>query len=309
MDRLQAMRLYVRVATFGSFSKAADDLDLSRAAVSGSVAALERHLGVRLLTRTTRRVEMTAEGAAYLERCRRILAEVEAAEEAVRAAHDRPQGSLRVDVPTAFGRALLLPALPQFMKRYPDLELDLRFNDRVVDLVAERVDVAVRVGAVKPQSYVARRIATTRRVVCGAPSYFAAAGRPERPDDLRRHRLIGLLNGATGRTVEWSFRGGRTPSLRFAVVFNLAEAQLAAARAGVGLAQTIDLLAGEQIARGRLETVLDGFVGEGPPISIVYPAAARGSVKLRVFADFAESLLLRWRESLAQATAAQGARG
>jgi LysR family transcriptional regulator for bpeEF and oprC len=309
MDRLQAMRLYARVATLGSFSKAADDLDLSRAAVSGSVAALERHLGVRLLTRTTRRIAMTAEGAAYLERCRRILAEVEAAEEAVRAAHDRPQGSLRVDVPSAFGRALLLPALPQFMKRYPDLELDLRFNDRVVDLVAERIDVAVRVGAVKPQSYVARRIATTRRVVCGAPAYFASAGRPERPDDLRRHRLIGLLNGATGRTVEWSFRGGRTPALRYAVVFNLAEAQLAAARAGVGLAQTIDLLAGEQIARGRLETVLDGFVGEGPPISIVYPAAARGSVKLRVFADFAESLLLRWRESLAQPTAAQGTRG
>jgi LysR family transcriptional regulator, regulator for bpeEF and oprC len=300
VDRLQAMRLYARVARLGSFSKAAADLDLSRAAVSESVAALERYLGVRLLTRTTRRVTLTAEGTDYLERCQRILAEVEAAEERVRGSRDRPQGSLRVDVPTAFGRHLLVPALPQFMQRYPDLTLDLRFNDQVVDLVAERVDLAVRVGVVKPQSYVARRIATTRRVICASPAYLAAAGRPQRPDELVSHRLLGLVNGATGRRIDWSFRGGRTPPLRYAAISNLAEAQLAAALAGAGLAQTIDLLAGEYIMRGRLETVLEGYTGEGPPISIVYPAGARGSVKLKVFADFAEGLLLRWRESLAR---------
>ena len=300
MDRLHAMQLYARVATLGSFTRAADHLGLSRAAVSESVAALEKHLGARLLTRSTRRVTLTAEGTDFLERCQRILDEVEAAEEALRGARARPQGFLRVSVPTAFGRALLLPALPQFMKRYPALELDLRFDDRVVDLVAEQIDLAVRVGTVQPRSYVARRIATTRRVICGAPGYLSSAGRPLRPDELRQHRLLGLVSGATGRTVEWSFRGGRVRALRYAVLFNLAEAQLAAALAGVGLAQTIDLLAGEYIARGRLETVLDTFVGEGPPISLVYPAAARGAVKLRVFADFAEGLLLRWRESLSR---------
>ena len=298
MDRLQAMRVYSRVARLGSFSRAADDLELSRPAVSESVAALERHLGVRLLTRTTRRVTTTAEGLDYLERAERILTEVAAAEERVRGARARPQGKLRADVPTAFGRTLLLPALPQFLKRYPDLELDLRFNDRVVDLVAERIDVAVRVGVVLPPSYVARRIATTRRVVCGAPAYFAAAGRPQRPEELRRHRLIGLLNGATGRTVEWQLRGARLPALRYALVFNLAEAQVAAALGGLGLAQTIDLLVGEHIGRGRLETVLDGYTGEGPPISIVATQAAMHSAKVRVFADFAEGLLLRWRASL-----------
>jgi len=299
VDRLHAMRVYSRVARLGSFARAADQLELSRAAVSEAVAALEAHLGARLLTRTTRRVTLTAEGADFLERCLRILAEVEAAEEAVRGTRTRPQGSLRVDVPTAFGRGLLLPALPQFMKRYPDLKLDLRFNDRVVDLVAEQIDVAVRVGAVRQASYVARRIATTRRVIVASPAYLAAAGRPLRPEDLAGHRLLGLASGATGRPQPWQLRGSRTFA-EFAAVFNLAEAQLAAALAGAGLAQTLDLLAGELIARGRLETVLDGYVGDGPPISLVYPASARGSVRLRVFADFAEGLLLRWRESLAR---------
>ncbi len=300
MDRLHAMRVFSRVARLGSFARAADDLELSRAAVSEAVAGLEAHLGCRLLARTSRRVSLTGEGAEYLQRCQRILGEVEAAEEAVRSAAARPRGTLRVDVPTAFGRGLLLPALPQFLGRYPELKLDLRFNDRVVDLVAEQVDVAVRVGAVRPQSYVARRIATTRRVIVAAPAYLAAAGRPQRPDDLAGHRLLGLASGATGRAVEWQLRGPHPPLPPFAVVFNLAEAQLAAALAGTGLAQTIDLLAGELIARGRLETVLDEYVGEGPPISVVYPEAARGAARVRVFADFAEGLLLRWRESLAR---------
>lgn len=300
MDRLHAIQVYVRVAQLGSFSKAADDLDLSRAAVSETVAALEKHVGVRLLARTTRRVTPTSEGLEYLQRCQRILGELEAADEAARGARAKPQGHLRVDVPTAFGRILLLPALPQFVKRYPDLELEVRFNDRVIDLVAERVDVAVRVGNVRPPNYVARRIATTRRVVVGSPAYFASAGRPQRPEDLTEHRLIGLLNGATGRTIEWEFKGRRVPKLRYSPIFNLAEAQLSAAIVGTGLAQTIDLMAGEQIARGKLGTVLDDYVGDGPPVSLVCLESAHRSAKVRVFADFAAGLLLRWREDLAR---------
>jgi LysR family transcriptional regulator for bpeEF and oprC len=298
MDRLQAMRVYARVAQLGSFTRAADDLAMSRAAVSESVATLEAHLGSRLLARTTRQVVPTAEGAEYLERCVRILGEVESAESAVRGVRERPQGTMRVDVPTAFGRVLLLPALPRFLERYPDLQLDVRFNDRVVDLVAERVDVALRVGTVKAPNLVARRIATTRRVICAAPAYLEAAGVPERPDDLRDHRLIGITSGATGRPIEWVLRGARAPRLKFAAVFNLAEAQLEAAIGGAGLAQTIDLLAGEQIARGRLRTVLDAWAGEGPPISLVSVASAQRSAKVRVFSDFAAGLLATWRERL-----------
>lgn len=300
MDRLHAIPVYVRVAQLGSFSKAADDLEISRAAVSETVVALEKHLGVTLLARTTRRVTPTSEGVEYLQRCLRILGELEAADEAARGARTKPQGHLRVDVPTAYGRILLLPALPQFVKRYPDLELEVRFNDRVVDLVAERVDIAVRVGTVRPPNYVVRRIATTRRVVVGSPGYFAAEGWPQKPEQRTRHRLVGLLNGATGRTIEWEFRGRKVPKLRYSPVFNLAEAQLSAAIVGTGLAQTIDLMAGEQIARGKLETVLDEYVGDGPPISLVYLESAHRSAKIRVFSEFAAGLLLRWRENLAK---------
>jgi LysR family transcriptional regulator for bpeEF and oprC len=304
MDRLQAMRIYTRVARLGSFVRAAAELDLSRATVSESVAALERHLGVRLLRRTTRRVSLTQEGADFLERCQRILAEVEAAEQSVRGTRDRPQGLLRVDVPTAFGRHLLVPALPDFMKRYPDIELDLRLNDRLVDLIAERVDLAVRMGSTRPQNYVARRIASTRRVICGSPAYLAVAGRPQRPEDLAGHRLLGLTSGSTGRRVDWSFRGRRAPALRYAALFNLAEAQVGAAVTGAGLAQTIDLMVLEDIARGRLQTVLDEFVADGPPISVVFAAASRREVKVKLFADFAEGLMKRWRERLPKPAAA-----
>jgi len=146
MDQLVAMRVFTRVAERGSFGKAADELDISRAAASAHVAALEKHLGVRLLNRTTRRVSLTAEGSDYLRRCRRILEEIHDAEETLRESRSKPQGLLRVDVPVAFGRYLLLPALPEFTRRYPAIDLDIRLNDRIVDLVAERVDVAVRVG-------------------------------------------------------------------------------------------------------------------------------------------------------------------
>lgn len=299
MDRLQAMRVYSRVAELGSFTRAAADLDMSRAAVSESVAALERHLDAKLLARTTRQVSPTEAGADYLRRCRRILAEVDAAEAAVRDVRDRPRGALRVDVPASFGRVLLLPALPKFLERYPELELDVRFNDRVVDLVGERVDVAMRSGIVREPNLVARRIATTRRIVVASPGYLQAAGIPQKPDDLRRHRLIGITSGATGRPIQWTLRGAKLPKTKFAVVFNEAEALLEAAAGGAGLAQTVDLLAGGMIGRGRLVTVLDVWSGEGPPISMVSVAAAHRSAKVRVFSDFCAQLLARWREGLA----------
>src|SRR5829696_5445947 len=156
MDQLLAMRVFRKVADRGSFARAADELELSRTAASGHVAALEKHLGVRLLHRTTRRVTLTAEGTEFLQRSRRILDDLRDAEETLRDTRTRPQGKLRVDVPVAFGRYLLLPALPEFTRRYPLIELDLRLNDRVVDLVADGVDVAMRAGMLKSGT-VARR--------------------------------------------------------------------------------------------------------------------------------------------------------
>jgi DNA-binding transcriptional LysR family regulator len=239
MDRLQAMRVFARVARLRSFARAAHDLNLSRASVSESVAALERHLGARLLMRTTRRVSCTEEGNNYLQRCERILAEVESAETLVRGGRSRPQGKLRVDVPIAFGQHLLLPAL----------------------------------------------------------SDLSSHGIPQRPEDLRGHRLLGLLSGATGRVTDWRFKGAHVRNLKYAVVFSQAEAQLEAAIAGVGVAQTLDLLASASIARGRLATVLNEYAPDGPPISVVYTEAAHRLAKVRVFADYAAALLQRWRDA------------
>jgi LysR family transcriptional regulator for bpeEF and oprC len=299
MDQLTSMRTFARVAELNSFTRAADGLELSRAVVSTQIADLERHLGVRLFHRTTRRVTLTADGTEYLERCRRILADVEAADEAVKRTRLRPQGRLRVDVPVAFGRHLLMPALPQFTARYPDLSLEVQYNDRVVDLIAEEVDVAVRVGPVGDKNLVARSVCRTRMVTCASAQYLAEHGVPAHPDELITHRLIGLLSNSTGKPRKWHFQKGadrRSVKLPFALAFNAHEAPIYAAIRGVGIVQTADVLVAEALATRRLEIILKDWSAEGTPLSIVYPAAQRGSTKVRVFADFAADLLLKMRK-------------
>lgn len=300
MDQLTAMRVFARVAERGSFTHAADDLQLSRAVVSHHVASLERHLGVRLLGRTTRRVTLTQDGADYLERCRRILGDLDAADEAIRHGRERPEGKLRVDVPTSFGRHLLVPALPQFLDRYPGLELDVRMNDRIVDLEAERIDLVVRVGAVDLPGLVARVIARPRMATCGSPRYLAKFGVPARPEDLEHHQLLGLLNAANGRPREWHMRVGgqdQVVKLPFRAVFDSPEAPILAAIAGGGLCHSIDLMVREAVASGSLQEVLQPYATNATPIHVVYPASQRGSAKVRVFADFAAELMQGFQRS------------
>ena len=298
MDQLLAMRVFARVAERGSFSAAADELSLSRPAASAHVAALEKHLGVRLLYRTTRKVTLTAEGAEFLGRCRRILDELKEAEESVRGNRTLARGKLRVDVPVTFGRSLLLPALPDFVQRYPDIELDVRLNDRIVDLVGEGVDVAMRVGHIRQSGLAARRILPHLNLVtCASPQYIEAHGEPRTPDDLRRHKLLGVSTSAGG-TPEWTFPEPYTPkrlALQFALLFNDASGPVASAAAGLGITHTVDLLIAEHVARGRLQLILEDFVIPGPPISLVYPSAGSQSPKVRAFSDFAADLLLRWQ--------------
>src|SRR5512139_3202975 len=298
MDQLLAMRVFARVAERGSFGKAADELDISRAAASGHVAALEKHLGVRLLNRTTRRVGLTAEGAEFLRRCQRILDEIRDAEETLRGSRSKPQGLLRVDVPVAFGRYLLLPALPEFTRRYPAIDLDIRLNDRYVDLVAERVDVALRVGAIQQSGLVARRVAQINIVTCASPTYLADHGEPKTPDDLRQHRLL-ATTPAGGGTPDWSYPApytSRRLKLHFAMQFNAAEAPVIAAAAGLGITRTVDLLVAEYVARGELKLILNDFVVPGPNMSLVYPSAGHQSPKVRVFSDFAADLTRRYHD-------------
>jgi LysR family transcriptional regulator, regulator for bpeEF and oprC len=306
MDQLACMRTFARVADVKSFTKAADALNLSRAVVSTQVAELERHLGARLFHRTTRRVSLTADGTEYLARCVRILAEVNAADEAVNRNRLRPQGRLRVDVPVTFGRYLLTPALPRFTERYPELSLEIQLNDRVVDMVEEQIDVVVRVGPVREPNLVARRVCHTRMLTCAAPSYLQKAGVPQEPDDLRQHRLIGHLSNRNRRARKWYFQRGtsrRQLALTSAVAFNASEPVISTAIAGGGIMQTSDMLVAKAIVSGQLEIVLRDWTADGAPISIVYPAALRNSPKVRVFADFAAELLLAMRQRVDQALA------
>jgi LysR family transcriptional regulator for bpeEF and oprC len=298
VDQLVCMRSFVRVADLHSFTRAADALGVSRAVVSTHVAELEQHLRCQLFHRTTRRVGLTSDGAEYLARCQRILAELEAADEALKGTRASVQGRLRVDVPVVFGRALLLPALPKFTARYPDLQLEVQFNDRVIDLIAEEVDVVVRVGAVREPHLVARRVVTTRLLTCAAPEYLREHGGIATPEELRRHKLVGHLAAGSRRAHKWLFQRGtarKQLSLPFNVAFNSVEAQIMAAIRGAGVVQTMDLVVAEALATGRLEVVLRDWSAPGAPISVVCRSALRDSPKIRVFADFATELLLQYR--------------
>jgi LysR family transcriptional regulator, regulator for bpeEF and oprC len=292
------MRSFARVAELHSFTRAADALGVSRAVVSTQVAELERHLKCQLFHRTTRRVGLTSDGAEYLTRCQRILAELEAADEAVRGTRLAVAGKLRVDVPQVFGRYLLIPALPRFTARYPELQLEVQLNDRVIDLIAEEVDLVVRVGAVKEPHLIARRIVGTRLITCAAPEYLREHGIPADPDELRRHKLIGHLSSTSHRPFKWLFQRGterRQMQLPFSVSFNAADARTLAAVRGVGIVQSMDLLVAEVLAAGRLQVVLKEWSAPGAPISVVCRSALRSSPKIRVFADFAAELLVQYR--------------
>ena len=294
MDQLQGMRVFTRVAELGSFARAASTLDLSRAMASSYVAQLEKHLGTRLLHRTTRKVSVSPQGAVYLEHCQRILAEIDAADDQLRLARNRPQGKLRVDVPVAFGKYLLLPAIPAFTQRYPDISLEVRFNDHYVDIAAEHVDVAVRMGKITAPDIIARRIAASRLLTCASPRYLAQAGMPRTPEDLRKHRLLGYLRSDGNRPSDWQFKqGDGTRSLRLpmALSFNTVDALTSSALDGQGLVQQVDLLVSGYISDGRLVEVLRDHSCEGPPMSVIYPKATQHLAKVRVFADFAGDLM------------------
>ena len=298
MDQLVCMKSFARVAELHSFTRAADSLGLSRAVVSTHVADLERHLRCQLFHRTTRRVGLTGDGAEYLARCQRILAEIEAADETLRGARLGVAGRLRVDLPVAFGRALLIPALPRFTQRYPDLKLEVQLNDRVIDLIAEEVDLVVRAGPVREPHLIARRVDTTRLVTCASPDYLREHGTPLDPEDLRRHKLIGHLSSTTHRPYKWSFQRGserRQLQLPYSVSFNSVEARIHAAIRGVGIVQSMDLMVAEALAAGRLKVVLAEWSAPGAPLMVVCRSALRNSPKIRVFADFAAELLLQYR--------------
>ncbi|ACC73742.1 LysR family transcriptional regulator [Paraburkholderia phymatum] len=289
MDRLQAMQVFTRVVDTNSFTRAAETLDLPRASVTTIIQNLEAFLGTRLLHRTTRRLSLTPDGAAYYERCVRILADVEETEASFQSGNKKPNGKLRIDMPGSIGRLLVIPALCEFHTKYPDIDLQLGLSDRPVDLLQEGVDCVVRVGALQDSSLVARRIGLFEGVTCAAPAYFERAGIPQTLDDLEQHKAVNYFSSRTGRVMDWSFlvEGKEIEvKMKSVVSVNDADAYVTCGLEGFGLIQPPLFMVLPHLRSGQLVEVLPDLKPLPMPISAVYPHSRHLSSKVRVFVDW-----------------------
>jgi DNA-binding transcriptional LysR family regulator len=283
MDRIDAMQAFVAVADLEGFAPAARKLKVSPSAVTRLIAALEDRLGARLLQRTTRSVTLTDAGTRYLERARRILADVEEAERAAEGERTRPSGRLVVSAPVGFGRLHVSPIMSAYLKRYGEVSAELRLSDRMVNLVEDGVDLAVRIGHLPDSSLVARQVGAMPRIVVASSAYLRARGEPKTPQAIASHDTIQF-----GATPEWRFTSdGRelrvTSAPRF--ITNSADAAIQYAEAGGGLAGVMAYQATDAIKGGRLQIVLANFQPPALPIHIVYPTSRLLSAKVRAFVD------------------------
>jgi DNA-binding transcriptional LysR family regulator len=286
---LRTLAVFVKVGERKSFVRAAAELGMGQSGVSNAIHRLENELGVQLLVRTTRSVNLTEDGAAFLERCRQILGNLDEARQTLRHARTQPSGRLRIDLPTSFGRLKIVPVLGAFRAAYPALTLAVTLTDRYIDLIEEAVDVTVRIGALQDSSLIARRLTQSQFRTVGSPAYFAQHGRPRRPEDLARHNCLSFLIRDTGGIRDWRFRrGGEDFSLqpKGDMSFNDGGALTIAVRGGYGIAQIQDYYADHAIAAGEVEPVLANFNPSPTPISLVYPQTRHLSPKVRAFVDF-----------------------
>jgi DNA-binding transcriptional LysR family regulator len=286
MDRIDAMQAFVTVAELRGFAPAARKLKLSPSGVTRLIAALEERLGARLLQRTTRSVALTDAGTRYLERAKRILADVEEAEHAAESERTRPSGRLVVSAPVGFGRLHVSPVMSAYLKRHSEVSGVLRLEDRMVNLVDDGVDLAVRIGDLADSSLVARQVGTMRRIVVAAPAYLKAHGEPKRPEAIASHQTVQF--GAPAVPADWRFMDdGQEIRISIAprLVTNSADAAIQYAEAGGGLTRVLAYQAREAIRRGGLKVVLQKFELPGMPIHIVYPTSRLLSAKVRAFID------------------------
>jgi len=287
MDATSDLRVFVRVMDLGSFSAAANDLGLTPSAVSKLISRLEDRLGARLLARSTRRLTLTPEGEGFLARARRIVADIEEAEAEVARVRGAPRGTLRINAGTAFGLHQLAPALADFLVRYPEIDVELSITDRMVDLIEEHADVALRGGRLPEGPYVQRKIADLQRVICAAPSYLARRGTPRTAADLKDHDCIVVATPGLNR---WPFktRGGiDVVDVRARLSTDDAEAALRLAIAGAGIVRLADVIVGEPLRNGELVALLGEVHHVEPfPLAAVYPAGRNRLPRVAVFIDF-----------------------
>jgi DNA-binding transcriptional LysR family regulator len=286
MDKLGAMRTFVRIVDAGSLTRAADLLDTSLPTVVRTLAALERELGVSLLKRTTRRIHLTDEGAQYLGRCRDILAATQEAEDILIAGRTELAGRLSVTASVLFGRRYLAPIVNDFLLRHPQVSADMLLVDRVVNLVEEGMDVGVRIAHLRDSSIVAIPVGKVRRVICASEKYLRRHGVPQAPGDLRDHRCVRHL-GLVPRS-EWHFRAGSrqlTVPITSVVTSNEIDGAVNACIDGLGLGMFLSYMVAPYRKSGQLRYVLEKFEAEPTPVQVVYPQARLMSNKVRAFVD------------------------
>lgn len=296
MDRFDAMQAFARVVETGSFTKAAATLHMSKTSVTQLVQQLEARLRVRLLNRTTRKVNVTADGAAYYERVVRLLADVDDAETSLSSASLAPRGRLRVDVPSPFARMLLIPALPGFYARYREIQLSLGVSDRIIDIIGENVDCVVRGGEITDQSLIARHIGDLQLGIYAAPGYLQRAGIPAHPRELEDsgHSTVGFLWSRTGRALPYAMWRGEErieAQGRPLLIVDDGNAYLAAGLAGLGMLWLPHYMARPHLASGELVRLFEDWQMKPMPIYLAFPPNRHVSAKLRVFIDWVVELM------------------
>lgn len=289
MDRFQSMQLFTRIVELGSFTRAAEDLQLPRASVTLAVQDLEKRLGTRLLQRTTRHVSTTPDGQAYYERCQRLLADLEEAESAFGSALLKPRGKLRVDLQGTLARHFVLPRIGEFCERYPDVELEIGLGDRLVDLVREGVDCVLRGGELRDSTMVARRVALLQQVTCASREYLRRHGTPTTVDALRGHQAVNFLSQRTGKPLPFDLLVdgvARSVQLKGPVAVSDADAYHACCAAHLGLIQVPRYHIAPRLADGSLCEVLADCRPAPMPVSVLYPHSRQLSPRVRVFVDW-----------------------
>ncbi|MBK6806810.1 MAG: LysR family transcriptional regulator [Betaproteobacteria bacterium] len=288
MDRLQAITAFVTVVEAGSFARAAQRLDASVSAVSRHVAELEAHLDARLLNRTTRRLSLTEAGAAFHERCVQLLADLEEAEQGASQGGATPRGTLKLTCPITYGVRVLAPAIAAFVARHAQVRVDVELSDRAVDLVDEGIDLAVRIGAIRSQFLVARRIGSTALVCCASPHYLARNGTPRTPEDLSRHACLTYEYAPVRNQWRFASPDGSERAVRVAgpIHANNGRMLVALAAQGAGIALEPDFMVAPDLADGRLVPILDDWTPPAIPIHAAYPSRRHLSAKVRAFVDF-----------------------
>ncbi len=294
MDAILAMRAFVRVVESGNFTRAAESLALPKGTVTKQIQSLEERVKSQLLNRTTRRVTVTPDGAAYYERAARLLNDFDDLEAGMNNAQASPQGRLRIDVGSSTAKLLIIPKLQAFCDRYPDIQVDLGVTDRPVDLLGENVDCAIRAGRLTDPSLVARRIGQLPFITVASPDYIARYGMPQHPRELeKRHHVVGFFSARSRRNHPHEFCKGDERyelSLPYRISTNEANAHFAAVLAGFGISQVVSLHAAPYLQRRELVQILPDWSREPLPVHVVYPPNRHLSPKVRVFVDWAAEL-------------------